>query len=572
MKNKKWMALMVMVFCLGLLSLSVSVSVSADSWSDNATFDNVTEDDGYVKLVKDDQDNLTIDGIIQTLGGTNYYNYVRIINGGILKVNNGQILRIYANEIYIDSSSMIDAIGSGYSGGAHGANASNAEDGVSYDGTGGGGHGITANEVDGRGGGGGGYGGLGGVGSLGWGGTGSGGTSGSSFGSESDTSIYLGSGGGAGSGSAWQACDNQSTGGGGGSGGGAVLLDSENIKIDGGIYADGEDGRFGTHCSGIDGHGGGGGGGSGGSILLKGKNVTITGTLTVTGGDGKGNSYGGRGGGGSGGRIKIFYEYLNTDSCIIDYSGGLSGGCYETKCAEGGENGTYYTESVFYTSSLPYKSSGAITSITKDAESVGVGYIWKQIKFEGDVPSETSVSIYVNSSNCGGFTLVEWNALSGIFYNLPACAQERFANWRLVLDTFSPHITPIIYNVSFIGDLDTSPTTTTTTTTSTTSTTTEPTTTTTTTTTSTTEPTTTTSTTTTEPTTTTTSTTSTTTTTTLPLCELGASCSSCTGWVTMDVSHTPCSGTYNGCVRDSNSNGKYDQICCSGVVSGITAL
>jgi len=83
-----------------------------------------------------------------------------------------------------------------------------------------------------------------------------------------------------------------------------------------------------------------------------------------------------------------------------------------------------------------------------------------------------------------------------------------------------------------------------------------------------------TTTTTTEPTTTTTTTTTptTTTTTTLPSCELGASCSSCTGWVTMNVSHAECLGSFDGCVRDSNSNTKYDQICCLGVVGGIIVL
>jgi hypothetical protein len=113
------------------------------------------------------------------------------------------------------------------------------------------------------------------------------------------------------------------------------------------------------------------------------------------------------------------------------------------------------------------------------------------------------------------------------------------------------------------------------TTTTTTTTTTLPPTTTTTTTTTTLPPTTTTTTsttTTTATTTTTTTETTTTTTTTLPSCELGSQCSACTGWVTIDVSHADCIGSLDGCVRDGNGNEKYDQICCSGVVSEIIVI
>lgn len=63
-----------------------------------------------------------------------------------------------------------------------------------------------------------------------------------------------------------------------------------------------------------------------------------------------------------------------------------------------------------------------------------------------------------------------------------------------------------------------------------------------------------------------------TTTTTLPTCSLGAECSSCVGWVTMDVNHYMCTGPYDTCVRDNNYNSKYDQICCTGTVQGITPL
>ena len=68
---------------------------------------------------------------------------------------------------------------------------------------------------------------------------------------------------------------------------------------------------------------------------------------------------------------------------------------------------------------------------------------------------------------------------------------------------------------------------------------------------------------------TTTSTTTTTTTTIPESCIPGVPCDipACTGWVYLTAND----GTVLQ-VRDSNGNTKYDQICCSGIVSGITPL
>jgi hypothetical protein len=61
--------------------------------------------------------------------------------------------------------------------------------------------------------------------------------------------------------------------------------------------------------------------------------------------------------------------------------------------------------------------------------------------------------------------------------------------------------------------------------------------------------------------TTTTTYTTTTTTTTTTLCSIGLDCSSCAGWAYINAT----SGTLQA--LDADSNGKYDRICCGGVVS-----
>ena len=57
----------------------------------------------------------------------------------------------------------------------------------------------------------------------------------------------------------------------------------------------------------------------------------------------------------------------------------------------------------------------------------------------------------MNSPNCGGFVKIKDNAVSGIIYDLPYYAQERYASWRLILHTNNSSITPEIYSVTFIG-------------------------------------------------------------------------------------------------------------------------
>ncbi|MCK4731240.1 MAG: hypothetical protein KAT65_02175, partial [Methanophagales archaeon] len=116
------------------------------------------------------------------------------------------------------------------------------------------------------------------------------------------------------------------------------------------------------------------------------------------------------------------------------------------------DNRRYYGRDLSFRFHLVDVYRGYLTSVEKDAVAIGsAGDIWKQIKFEGSVPSGTNVSIDINSPSCGGFGTVQNNAVSGFTYDLPLCAQERYASWRLVLRTDDPSITPEIYDVTLIS-------------------------------------------------------------------------------------------------------------------------
>jgi len=115
-------------------------------------------------------------------------------------------------------------------------------------------------------------------------------------------------------------------------------------------------------------------------------------------------------------------------------------------------------EEINQTMNNEHHTSGNLTSIVKDAESVsGSGSVWKQIKFDGTVPSGTNVSIYVNmsadNSTWSGWILVKENATPGIFYELPENQQKRYGSWRLVLQTGNTSLTPEISSVTFGASL-----------------------------------------------------------------------------------------------------------------------
>jgi len=138
---------------------------------------------------------------------------------------------------------------------------------------------------------------------------------------------------------------------GGGAGGGAVrLVGSNNLKIDGSITANGNDG---------------GGGGSGGSIWLDCVTMTGTGVVKAAGGNGGSGC-----GGGGGGRIAI-YCYTNSSSVNLGSSAVARG-----SGSGGGENGQYGTvwlndHLVFTNSWMDQDHGGANWIISADTMSIG---------------------------------------------------------------------------------------------------------------------------------------------------------------------------------------------------------
>ena len=102
-------------------------------------------------------------------------------------------------------------------------------------------------------------------------------------------------------------------------------------------------------------------------------------------------------------------------------------------------------------------TSGTLTSISKDAEDVGYSdNVWKRISITANIPTHTDVDIYVCSSQDNGigdswtdWTLVKDNAESSETYDLPLANQERYAKFRLVLNTSDASLTPEIKKVVF---------------------------------------------------------------------------------------------------------------------------
>ncbi|RLI91177.1 MAG: hypothetical protein DRO95_04840, partial [Candidatus Altiarchaeales archaeon] len=396
-----------------------------------------------------------------------------IINGGTLNTASGQILKIHAYEIYIDSTSSINANARGYSGGAGVSCPNDGGDGTSYDGTPGtgGGRGATHegdDGEDGSGGGGGGYGGAGGMGGEGWsaeaGASGSEpGAGGSVYGSSSDESLYLGSGGGGGTGSCYSG--NSGTGGSGGMGGGGILLDAKNVTVEGQLSANGGDGFDGSGCSSSYGCGG-GGGGSGGSIIIEGENVTISGMITANGGSGgdyQGGPYGGGGGGGGGGRVKIFYETLSDTGSTITVSGGAAGvsGGSSTYDPEAGTDGTIYNTSQTYTPTfnltvpgpsvttggeenksdeLTFKENGYYISNVFDTESVNVQY--QKIYWTSQENENTTVTVYTRSSSDGSDWSLWFQEVNNSGVDAP---NNRYIQYKVELSTTNNKQTPYFY-------------------------------------------------------------------------------------------------------------------------------
>ncbi len=414
----------------------------------------VTSDE--IKLSKlSTHGDLILDGTAAIRGDEYYYDRVEIVNGGTLYVAPCQFLKIYANQITIDSTSKIFADGRGYLGGDGGTIGS----GMGY-----GNPGYT-----GGGGGGAGYGGDGGNGGLGGDITSEAGAGGDSYSDDTSSVIEFGSGGGGGGygeGAAGTPFVG-ANGGDGGNGGGAILLSAEKITIAGTISADGSHGRNGAESSGK--AGGGGGGGSGGTIIIRGRDVSISGTLSAKGGLGgaggngsTGNAdSGGGAGGGAGGRIKVFYEntslYTSTSySHPVDGGAGGAGGAGGKNAGENGvsgSSGSFYESGTTYISSVPHYSFGYYVSRVYDTENTTTCYgemTWSAVSDE-----YTSIVMKARTSMS---SVMDGNAT--LWENCPAVANgqdisdlssafdgHRYIQYRAELYTYEATMTPELYSV-----------------------------------------------------------------------------------------------------------------------------
>jgi hypothetical protein len=246
---------------------------------------------------------LILDGQDVTLSGLWNYDQIQLLNGSNIFVapydgtSDKGWLEFSASQIYIDSTSSINANYAGFR---------------CHEGLGAGSQGAGS--------GGGGYGGYGGHGGT------DDGVGGTPYGTTAGWDIAKGSGGGpaSGYGGGWT----------GGPGGGSIVLHGDSLSILGFVTANGNRGGDYDWAA---------GGGSGGGILIDGDDVLISGSLSVGGGDGGNGVW--AGGGGGGGRIKIFYDAsLDIAGSSIIYSGGSGGSSYINYyySGEAGQIGTCY--------------------------------------------------------------------------------------------------------------------------------------------------------------------------------------------------------------------------------------
>jgi hypothetical protein len=401
---------------------------------------------------------LIIDNTTTTLDGVYLRDNIKITNSTVYLVP-GNYLKLYANTIFIDSTSEIIANESGYSGGRGGSL--------------GAGPGFGRYGLNGSGGGGAGYAGYGGAGGL------SGFSNESNYnddaalrgryyGDNTSSSFVLGSGGGGGAcGEGTKAVPHQGTvGGSGGNGGGSVLLNAQQIIVHGAIYADGAAGSAGIGSANYS--SGGGGGGSGGTILIQGDDVNLSsatlsanGSAGGAGGSGKGDG-GGGGGGGSGGRIKIFYGNTYNNSPLIphvDSGTGGAGGLQQKKLdgcpGDPGSGGVFNETKTAYISGIYYKDSGFYESRVFNTSSTTTCYY--NITWNDNTTDYTSITVKVRTSiyeemddvnatmwqNCdavaSGQNLTELNSVFD---------WHQYIQYRVELSTYDDTMTPVFYGVN----------------------------------------------------------------------------------------------------------------------------
>jgi len=99
--------------------------------------------------------------------------------------------------------------------------------------------------------------------------------------------------------------------------------------------------------------------------------------------------------------------------------------------------------------------TGNFHSVAKDSEAAGaIGEVWKAIQFDGDLPAGTTAGIFVNVS----FDNAIWsdwipvmeNSAANRIYELPEVCRQRFAQWKITLNTTAVSESPDIRSVTFM--------------------------------------------------------------------------------------------------------------------------
>lgn len=416
-----------------------------------------------IRLLRTDMEGeLIINDTTTSLDGVYLKDNIEIRNSTAYLVPNS-FLKLYANTIFIDSTSKIIANESGYTGGRGGNLGAGPGFGrYGYNGSGGGGAGYYGTGGDG---------GQGGY-SIAVGNVSDVGLHGEPYGDNTSSSFVLGSGGGGGAcGEGKTGVPHQGTvGGSGGSGGGGVFLNAQQILVFGTIYANGAAGSAGIKAAEAS---GGGGGGSGGTIIIQGDEVNLSSAMLSAnggpggdGGTGKGVTYGGGGGGGgSGGRIKIFYgnssfyENPAQDPSVALGTGG-DGGSGSPPANDGadgsdGSDGVFFKNHTAYISGIFYKDRGFYESRVFDTGNTTTCY--DNITWTGYTDDYTSITVKVRTSiyeEMEGGNATLWD-------NCDAVAKEQnltdlnsvfdwhqYIQYRVELSTYDDTMTPVFYGVN----------------------------------------------------------------------------------------------------------------------------
>jgi ribosomal 50S subunit-recycling heat shock protein len=400
-------------------------------------------------------------------GGVQRYDSFTIPAGATVQVSGNEALTLLVDgPVTIDGTLLLDGGDGGYSGGRGAAGAGGGYGGGKSENGAGSGAGSTSAS----GGGGGSFGGAGGT------------PTGGVY-NNTDFSAYPWpqNAGGSGAGGGAGGLTGGRYPGGGGGGGGAVKIAANgaiNIGASGIISSNGGNGGYGSNSYSKPG----GGGGSGGGIFLTSSDaagVVNQGILRANGGNGGGSGDSTRtGGGGGGGRIYIEASTISNLGTISVNAG--------TDPGSTGKNGTVgtYTPNVtvvapidtginkVFADSTPQLNDISIGSeqyTTQYAELISSVYdsesdqnVIKTLTWTADTPYGTNVRFQLRTSPNGSTNPADWTDWYGPtsrydYYLTPNTAinaihsdaiADRFFQYRVVLSTTDPSVTPKLYDVS----------------------------------------------------------------------------------------------------------------------------